>query len=290
MNVTLGKGRFAARISSLGAELQSLVDTETGTEYIWQADPSWWKASAPVLFPIVGALKDNRYRFDGREYELPPHGFARGSEFSVVAAAGDSSRLELVSGPQTGTKYPFDFGLIVTFTVEGAGISVRYDVRNTGASLMYFSIGSHPAFNLPFAGGALEDYFFEFGSPEKLERHYYTDNLVVAGKTSLIIEDGRRISFTKSLFDEGCLIFKAPASKRFSLRNRLNPRSLTVSTEGSPYLGLWSKPNGAPFVCIEPWHGLPDSTDSSGELSLKEGILSLEPGSGFLSGYRVEIA
>ncbi|HET7839678.1 MAG TPA: hypothetical protein VFL04_07955, partial [Rectinemataceae bacterium] len=135
----------------------------------------------------------------------------------------------------------------------------------------------------------LEDYYFSFDRNETIERHFYTDNLVVAGRTAKAIEGGRTIPLTRTLFDEGCLIFKAPASRRFSLANRLNARSLTLSTEGAPFLGLWSKPKGAPFVCIEPWHGIPDSTDRSGELTLKEGILGLDPGESFATGYRVEI-
>jgi galactose mutarotase-like enzyme len=290
MIVTIANDRFRAKLSSLGAELQSLVELKTGTEYMWQADPTWWKGTAPVLFPIVGGLKGNKYRFEGKEYELNPHGFAKFSEFSLAASTGRSADFELVSGPETRVKYPFEFKLRVSFAIEQDGVSVRYTVTNEGKAPMYFSIGSHPAFNVPFAGGELEDYHFEFEKDETVKRYFYTDGVVELGRTAEALEASRRVKLDKTVFDEGCLIFKAPTSRKFSLANRLNSRRITMVTEGAPFLGVWAKPNRAPFVCIEPWDGIPDPADTTGELTKKEGINRLEPRASFKSGYRVEIA
>ena len=286
--MVIKNGIYAATISPAGAELKSLADMSTGKEYIWHGDPAWWNGSAPVLFPVVGGLRDGAYAFEGGTYKMGNHGFARGSEFSVVREGTDSAELVLTSSPRTREIYPFDFSLGVAFSLKRTGMVVRYTVTNTGARRMYFSIGSHPAFVVPFAGGVLENYYVVFDQEEKNERWFIKDNLVVADRTAEVFENGRIISISRTLFDDGALVFKHPRSREFTLKNGLNPRFVKVETEGVPYLGIWGKPGG-PFVCIEPWHGVADSTTASGNLAEKEGILGLEPRATFSTGYRVEI-
>ena len=281
-------GIYAATISQTGAELKSLADISTGKEYIWHGDPAWWTGSAPVLFPIVGGLKDGVYTFEGNQHKLGNHGFARGSEFSVLREAEDSAELVLSSSAKTREIYPFDFTLAVAFSLERTGLSIRYTVTNTGSRRMYFSIGSHPAFVVPFAGGALENYYVLFDRDENIERWFIEDNLVVADKTEEVFENSRVISISRTLFDLGALVFKHPQSHEFTIKNSLNPRFIKVATEGAPYLGIWGKPSG-PFVCVEPWHGVADGTNASGNLTEKEGIVSLEPRGTFKTGYRIEI-
>jgi galactose mutarotase-like enzyme len=244
-----------------------------------------------VLFPVIGGLKDGGYSWGGRQYKLGSHGFARNSRFTVTRAASDAVELALCSSALTREIYPFDFSLCVHFSLERSGMAVRYEVCNAGAAPMLFSIGSHPAFVVPFAGGSLENYYLLFEREESLERLYFKDGLVVAGRTGEAFDNCRVISFSRSLFDDGILIFRGPRSCEFSIRKGLNAHSVTVATDGVPYLGLWSKPNGAPFVCVEPWHGIPDSADASGRLEDKEGMVRLEPHSGiFTTGNRIEIA
>lgn len=287
--ITLRNGFWGARISETGAELKSLFCFETGREHIWHGDPAWWTGSAPVLFPIVGGLKGGEYRWEGRTYKLPSHGFARGSLFAVTGAGEDSAELTLRADARTRETYPFDFSLRVSFTLERAGIAVRYLVTNTGNGRMYFSIGSHPAFVVPFAGGVLENYYVLFERAENLERWFFKDGVIEAGRTGEAFANSRVINLTRSAFAEGIMIFKHPASREFTLACSLSPHTVTVITDGVPYVGVWSKPGGAPFVCIEPWHGIPDMSDASGDLEEKEGILGLEPGASFSTGYRVEI-
>lgn len=290
MSVTMHNGRWRAVVAELGAELKSLVDVATGQEYMWQANPAWWNGTAPVLFPVIGGLRNGSYTWEGREYSLASHGFARTSEFTVVSSTADAAELELASNAKTREIYPFEFRLRVAFQLERGGIVVRYEVRNTGRSRMLFSIGSHPAFNLPFAGGSLENYYVLFEREESLERWFFKDGLVVAEKTAPVMDSSRVLTVSRTLFDQGILIFKGPQSHEFSIAHSMSGHSIKLVTEGVPYLGVWSKPNGAPFLCIEPWHGLPDSTSASGNLAEKEGIMSLEPASAFVTGYRVEIA
>jgi galactose mutarotase-like enzyme len=287
--ISLRNGLWSARVSETGAELKSLAAVSSGQQYIWNGDPGWWNGSAPVLFPVIGGLKGGEYSYEGRTYKLPSHGFARASEFSVSRSCDDSAELTLVSGPRTRDVYPFDFRLTVAFQLEHAGIAVRYDVTNTGRGPMYFSIGSHPAFVVPFAGGVRENYYVLFDQEENVKRWFFKDGIIVAGKTEDVLENGRTLSLPRTAFDQGIMIFKHPASREFTIANSRNSRAIRVLTEGVTYLGVWSKPGSAPFVCIEPWHGIPDMSDTSGNLVDKEGILRLEPGAAFSTGYRVQI-
>lgn len=287
--ITIGNGLWGARISETGAELKSLCRLETGQEHIWNGDPAWWTGSAPVLFPIIGGLKGGEYSWEGRKYRLPSHGFARVSEFAVTRTGEDSAELTLASSPKTREAYPFDFSLKVSFSLDRSGIAVRYDVANTGSGPLYFSIGSHPAFVVPFAGGVLENYYVLFEQEENLERWFFKDGVIEAGKTEEAFENSRVISLSRTVFDRGIMIFKHPASRQFTIANSRNSRAVEVITDGVPYLGVWSKPGGAPFLCIEPWHGIPDMSDASGNIVDKEGIISMEPRCSFSTGYRVEI-
>jgi galactose mutarotase-like enzyme len=289
MNATIQNTGYRAVIDSLGAEMKSLRDAKTGREYLWQADPAWWKGTAPVLFPIVGGLKNGRYRYEGREYELPQHGFARASEFRQNAVSADAVEFVLGSSAETLPKYPFDFQLRVGYALERCGIAVRYTVTNAGNRPMLFSIGSHPAFNIPFDVGSLENHYILFEHPEDSERYFFKDGTYIAGKTAEVFESSRVISLSRTLFDQGPLIMKGLHSAEFTLMSAKSTRAVKVAMDSAPpFLGIWSKP-GAPFVCIEPWDGIPDSTEASGELAEKEGILKLEPGSAYRTGYRIEI-
>jgi galactose mutarotase-like enzyme len=287
--IELGNGYWKARVAEKGAELKSLLCVETGTEHVWNGDPAWWNGSAPVLFPVIGGLKGGEYRYQGKSYKLPSHGFARTSDFAVVRADADYAEFRLASSEATREAYPFEFELFVSFALTRTGIDVRYRVRNAGGADMLFSIGSHPAFVVPFAGGTLENYYLLFDREEELERWFFKDGVIVAGKTAEVMENSRVINLDRRCFDDGIMIFKGPRSSVFSLVNGLNGRALRVVTEGVPYFGLWSKTGGAPFVCLEPWHGIPDMSDTSGELAEKEGIISLARGGEFATGYRVEV-
>jgi galactose mutarotase-like enzyme len=289
VSIVIRNRTFAAKISEKGAELKSLASLASGQEYIWHGDPAWWTGSAPVLFPIVGSLKGGTYTWQGKQYALPNHGFARGSDFAVIRDEGETAELGLSSNAVTRENYPFDFSLRVLFEMTGKGLAVRYTVTNTGRERMYFSIGSHPAFVVPFAGGALENYYILFDREESAQRWFLKDNLLLADTSRVMLENGKIISLSRTLFDEGALVFKHLRSRSFSLRSSLSPHSVTVVTDSAPYLGIWAKP-GAPFVCIEPWHGVTDSTNASGALVEKEGIQYLDPAGTFVTGYRIEVA
>jgi galactose mutarotase-like enzyme len=287
--IDLRNESFSAEIQERGAELTSLATASH--QYVWQGDPAWWTGRAPILFPIVGTLKDGAYTHEGKRYSQPGHGFARVSDFAVARRDESTADFRLVSNTKTRESYPFDFALTVSFRLKSDGIAVTYKVENTGTLRMLFSIGSHPGFPVPFAGGTVDDYYVQFSTREKDERFFVIPKggLIDPARTEKAFGPENRIRLSKTIFDRGALVFKNVKSTSFSLKNDLNTHSITVLTEGAPYLGLWAAP-GAPYVCVEPWHGVSDGTNATGVLSEKEGILTLAPGQTFETGYRVLIS
>lgn len=271
----------------MGAELKGLKELDSGIEYIWQSDPAWWGGAAPILFPIIGGLKNGSYTFGGKTYAMPGHGIVRKKAWAICRTSADSATFQTESDGETRELYPFDFNLKVHYELKGKSLSVRYEVANTGNATMYFSIGSHPAFNIPFAGGYMENYYFHFSQAEKLERYFFSKGMHL-NETEPVFDNSRQIFLNKRLFDRGPIIFKKPASKAVTIMNSRNPKRIRVSTEGVPYLALWAPP-GAPFACIEPWFGVPDNIDTDGEFTTKEGILSLDAKGTFNTTYCIEI-
>jgi len=287
MSVTISNATLSAGIADVGAELKSLREHSTGKEYIWQSDPAYWTGAAPILFPIIGGLRNGEYHFGGKTYSMPSHGIVRKKEWSLAASDAACATYETVSSDETRKMYPFDFVLRAHFSLEGSSLSVRYEVRNTGSGKMYFSIGSHPAINLPFAGGYPEHYYFHFSRPENMERYFFKDGMHL-NETEPIFDNSRQIFVTRTMFDRGPIIFKHPASESVTIMNSRNTRRVRVRTAGVPFLALWAPP-GAPFACIEPWHGIMDNVDTDGEFTTKEGIMALDGGATYTTGYWIDI-
>jgi galactose mutarotase-like enzyme len=275
-----------AKINPLGAELVSLFDTESFTEYLWQQDAKWWKRSAPILFPIVGKLLDDRYRLGNKFYSMSQHGFARDMKFQVVRAEKDSAHLKLEYTEETLKVFPFKFVLEVKFKVYGPKLIVDYEVRNVDRREMLFSIGSHPAFNVPLGEGEkYEDYYIEFEEDEYGGAFYLEKGLVnFHNLPDRKMFKSKKIPLRSGLFQNDALIFKDMNSTKVSLKNINNSKSIVMEIENAPYLGLWS-PEGAPFVCIEPWYGVADGVDSKNDFLEKEGLITLESGKCFQSSY-----
>lgn len=271
-------------VKTKGAELCSLKDAN-GTEYLWQADPSVWARHAPVLFPIVGKLRDNRYELNGKTQELSPHGFARDMDFSLLEQTADSLTCRLVPDAETRKHYPFEFTLDIIYRLNGNSLEIGYEVQNNGAVIMPFSIGAHPAFNLP---GPIEDCFLEFNKTETLNFLLLNSKGLLTEKTAPVSGKLNILPLSKTLFDRDALILLDFKSDKISLRSRTSPRGLTVEFPGFPQLGIWAKP-GAPFVCIEPWYGYADPEQPYGDILRKPGILLLAAGKSFACTHRISI-
>ncbi len=282
---TLSNKSLTVQINNHGAELCSIRDS-AGTEFIWQADPAVWNRHAPVLFPVVGKLRDNRCEIDGNIGELPQHGFARDMNFELIEQ-GETSRVFLLRPTaETRKNYPCEFDLKIIYRLSGRSLQIQYDVRNTGNSLMPFSIGAHPGFALP---GPIDECFLEFEKPEELRAHLLGSSGLLSEETVPVeLADETVLPLSATLFDRDALIFMDTKSDKITLGSKNSSRRLTVEFGGFPQLGIWSKP-GAPFVCIEPWFGYADSEAPYGDLCRKPGIINLKAGESFQCSYRILI-
>ena len=275
--ILLENNLLSIKILEKGAELCSIVCKASGTEYLWQANPAFWNKHSPILFPIVGTLRNDTYRYRGKSYTLSRHGFARDKQFLVTNQGNGRVNLELEADEATLQQYPFHFSLQVTYELTGANLTVTYTVINKGAGTMYFSIGGHPAFNLPLHKGLqFEDYTLQFEQAEQAEIYPLNAEGQLLPKGIPFLNNTDTIPLQKSLFYADALIFKHLKSGKVCLASKKDKRSLELSFKQFPFLGIWSKKD-ADFICIEPWQGITDRQDASGLLEEKEGICALEP-------------
>lgn len=284
---TIENDWLKASIAEHGAELTSLMGKSTGIEYIWQADPNHWARHAPILFPFVGKLKDDQYNYQGKSYQMGQHGFARDRQFMVSDKIATSLKLTLTSDAESRAVYPFDFELIVEYTLSENQIKVSYQVLNPADDPLYFSIGGHPAFNCPLESGKeRSNYHLKFNSAEDTEVHYLTDGLF-AGVTEPF--EGDVLTLPENRFDRDALVFKSLDSSCISLVDDNQKTWLSFDFEGFPYLGIWSKNRTSPFVCIEPWFGIADQVNHDGDITKKEGIIRLEGSEKFECEYAISV-
>lgn len=292
MLYTLENEQCRAQIATHGAELHSLqrLDVVGELEYIWPADPAYWGRHAPVLFPIVGRLPENRYLHQGRPYELGQHGFARDREFTLVRQTATELVLELRDDAQSRAVYPFEFVLRISYRLAGTTLTVGWQVENPAATELLFSIGAHPAFRCPLLPDeSFDDYEFVFDHPVSLDRQLL-ENGLFTGQTAPVLHQATVLPLSYLLFANDALVFKHFDFTSLTLRSRRSGRSVRMRFDGFPYLGLWTAGPGAQFVCIEPWQGLAGSVGGPGELADKEGILALAAGQQFITSYSLTVA
>ena len=283
---TIQSSLLTVSVQSKGAELQRISRNDTGLEYMWDADPAYWAKKSPVLFPIVGTLKDDTYYYNGQAYHLPRHGFAREEDFAVTAQSDQAVTLTLTHSEATLQVYPFPFELAITYRVDGNRLTVTYAVKNRGEEFMYFSIGGHPAFNVPLVPGTeYSDYVLQFNKKENAGRWPLAKGGVLQTEATPCLQHTDVLPLSKELFREDALVFKHLQSDAVTLRSDKTPHGLTFTFAGFPYLGIWAAP-GADFVCIEPWCGIADSVDSDQQLPHKEGIIPLPAGETFEASWQ----
>lgn len=288
-------------VDAKGAELFSLYHKGHDLEYMWGADPAFWGKSSPVLFPIVGGLKDNIYTFEGKSYTLPRHGFARDCEFEVEDHWDDGISFLLRSDAETLKVFPFDFEFRLVYELFANVLSVTYHVTNLGEKDMYFSVGGHPAFNLPLDTDlTYDDFYLEFEEDETFMRWGLTEKGLVLEEPialfgeklideEMVVEETKILPLTKELFYEDALVFKQLNSSSVILKSDKSEHSLKFDFAGFPFLGIWAAKN-ADFVCIEPWCGIADAVRHSQELTEKEGINILPAGDVFERAWAVKLS
>lgn len=275
MVYTLKNQFLTVGISDKGAEIVSAKSTE-GCEYIWQGDEKYWEGQAPLMFPICGRLFGGRYTYGGKEYEMNLHGFARHSTFTVNEADDSHIRLVLTENEESLAMYPTPFSLTVEYRLQDKTLYGSVTVENTGKNVLPFTLGLHPGFNVPLGEGRFEDCYVEFTEPCSPDKIGLSDTCFITGKNeAFYLEDGRKIPLRHSLFDNDA-IFLSRVGGEVCLRSRASDRYVRFNFEGFPYLGLWHAPRtDAPYVCIEPWCGLPSYDGEIDDLSKKRDMFRL---------------
>lgn len=272
---TLQNDVLKITVAERGAELKSITALADGTEYLFDSDPTWWKYSSPVLFPIVGKVNGGKYRAEGKEFELGQHGFARTSNFWLVDATDKNLTFALESNAATLKVYPYKFRLEISFELIANEVKVGWKVANVDDKDIYFSIGAHPAICCPISYREnFEDCYLKFNKPEKSARLLLTANGLSHERIPTL--DGTELNLTYDLFKGDALVFDDLKSDEVSVCSRKSSKSLTIRAKNFPYWGFWTPvQGGAPFICIEPWHGHADYEDFAGEFKDKEGIIKL---------------
>lgn len=281
MNITLVNNKLTAVINTKGAELVSLK--KDAEEFIWEGNPEFWGKHSPILFPIVGTLKDNSYNYNGKQYHLSRHGFARDNEFILSEVSENRAVFSLSSSEKTQENYPFDFELHLIYTLESNSLTLQYKVVNKGMSKMPFSIGGHPAFALP---NQFENYSLCFQDDQSITSYSLKDDLLSDETTTLELTENQLV-LDYSLFANDALIIKKLASDKVQILENNVPK-IEVQLGKFPNLGLWTK-NKAPFLCIEPWHGYSDTLTSNGNLLEKEGIIILNEKEVFETSFSIKL-
>ncbi|EAE8289562.1 aldose 1-epimerase family protein [Listeria monocytogenes] len=277
-------------MKTAGAELTRIFHKDTGLEYLWNADSKFWGRHSPVLFPTVGRLVEDTYLVDGKPYHLGQHGFARDRDFQVVEQTEKSVRFELDADEDSLAVYPYKFKLSIIYTIEKNTVAVSYEVENTDNKRIYFSIGAHPAFNLPLTDGTtFEDYYLDFGTEENLET-LCLEGPYRSGEIKKVVDEAARyLPLNYHLFKNDALIFEALKQKEMTIKSDKTPHFVKVSFPEFPFVGVWTAKAGTPFLCIEPWYGIADGAGESVELRDKAGIEHLEPEAVFASEYEITV-
>jgi galactose mutarotase-like enzyme len=283
MYVTISNSKLSAQIHSKGAELFSLKSIATNQEYLWEGNPEFWGKHSPILFPIVGTLKNNTYTYNDQQFQLLRHGIARDLNFNLTHTTDNQAVFSLKASDATKKDYPFDFELQLTYTLLDTKLEFNYTIINNDKVPMPFSIGAHPAFALP---NNFESYSLEFNQQETL-KCFTLKNDLISDTIFDITLSNKKLPLTYSTFVNDALIFKTLQSRAITILENNKPL-IKVAFDDFKNLGIWTKV-GAPFICIEPWLGYSDTIHSNGNILEKEGIQVVKEKEHFECQFSIEI-
>ncbi|MDE6386236.1 MAG: aldose 1-epimerase family protein [Lachnospiraceae bacterium] len=285
----ISNDKITIQIDSMGAELKSLKDVASDREYMWDADPKYWKRTSPVLFPLVGGLKDGVYRLNGKEYPMGQHGFARDMEFRLKSQTAHEIWFTLESSGETLERYPYPFVLELGYELSDRTVIVKWRVKNPTEECMYFAIGGHPAFLCPIESGTKQsDYKIRFDTKEQVVSSGLENGLITDNHTTYALQNGI-LPVTEHLFDGDALVIEHDQAHSVALVKPDGTDYLTVEFD-APLFGIWSTPKKqAPFICIEPWYGRCDRAGYEGEWMDREWMQVLEGKETFAADYKVTI-
>ena len=285
----LENDKLKIKISSMGAELQSICRAEDNTEYLWQGDPTYWAGRATNIFPSCGRMVEGKYTFEGETYELQIHGLVRTQEWSVLRQKANAITLQAQSDEETLKSYPFRYAVEMTYTLEDETLSIATVVHNTDDKTMLFAVGGHPGFNLPLEDGlTFEDYVIDFDETCAARRLSLSDTcFYLNDSVPFPLEDGKRIPLRHDLFDQDA-IFLRDTCGAVTLRSDKGRRYVRMVYPQMPFLGLWHKPHTeAPYVCIEPWTGTPALDGHVNDLTEMPEMMTLEPEGTYRNVYTI---
>lgn len=290
MQVILENEELRIEINRFGAELTRIYGKKNDTEYLWNADPKYWKRSSPVLFPFVGSLKNKEYRFEGKTYPMGQHGFARDMEFVIDSRSESEAWFSLTSNEETLEKYPFEFVLRVGYQLQGRELKVLWQVENPAQKEMYFSIGGHPAFMCPLKQeGKQSDYYLKFDSAKPLSYGLVNEQGLMMEAEEILQTENGVVKITDNMFDRDALVIERRQATAVSLCTPEQKEYLTVRFD-APLFGVWSPAGkGAPFICIEPWYGRCDRASFNGSLEDREYGNTLKAKEIFKTEYTISI-
>lgn len=280
--ITLKNEFIKAEINEVGAELKSLICFDK--EYIWEGKPEVWNGSSPLLFPICGGLKEDKYILNGKEYKMQKHGYGRFQIFEVENKTDSSAVFLHKSNEETKECFPFDYELRIIYTLEGKSLKIDYSVKNLTDDTMYFNIGSHEAYYTP---EGIEDYDVVFPQNETMDSYVLYGNLLSDQKLPML-KDSNVLPLYDKYFTIDALVFKDLKSKSCLLRNRKTGKAVRVDFPDARYFLLWHKPN-SPYMCVEPWDGVQDIVGSSYDITEKEGINALAAGKEYIYTHTITV-
>ena len=290
MTVSLENEFLRVSFSEHGGELVSLFNKKNKLEYLWQADSKYWGRHAPVLFPIVGRLKDDEYLYEQHKYLMKQHGFARDMDFEIEARTDKQLIFRLKSNKITLEKYPFEFVLRIKYELDLDTLNVEYLVDNPSTSQLLFSVGGHPAFNVPLSTTEEFSDYQVVISPNKTYQQIHLQGNYSDFRHSQPFT-ANSIDVNRETFKDDAIILKLDEEGTvLTLTTHQEKNGIRFSTGNAQYVGVWSKyPDDAPFVCIEPWWGLADDINTSGKLTEKVGVHVLEANKSFSGFYKIQV-
>lgn len=277
MFYTLQNDKLTVKVSNVGAEVHSVKREDC--EYIWVGDPAFWSSHAPLLFPVCGRFFEGKYTHKGEVYEIACHGFIRKSPLTLVCVNDTSICFSVTSTQETKKIYPFDFELKIWHILEGESIITRFEIANTGETVLPATVGGHPGFNLPLGGeGEFADYYLEFKNPCTPNQIEISPRGLFTGKLAAYpLVDGNKLPLSHRLFEiDG--IFLSRMDSTVTLKSDKSARAVTLEYPDMPYLGIWH-PSAceAPFVCIEPWCGLPGYDGEMEDITTRPNMFHVLP-------------
>jgi galactose mutarotase-like enzyme len=292
MRTTIKNEFIEIAVNSYGAELTSIKTVKDSLEYLWQVDEKYLLRQNPTFFPIIGAMPDDKYKFEGQIYEMKKHGFVRFHDFELVSKGIDELVYRFGYTEESLKQYPFKFELLIKYKLEGNTLRQSFQVNNLDIKTMLFALGAHPGFRCPlYKGEQMKDYYLLFEKPESIKKWVLNQaEEMLTGETKEFMNGEREKPLYHSMFPNGQpSILENTASKCVELRNRVNGRVIRVGFEGFPNLVIMSPKNDAPLICIEPWHGLPQTKGDPIDLETKKGMQKLASGGTYECGLTIPV-